>query len=67
MKKKTEYDVLKPKSKFEGICYQPFPFQLEITTRNGSQIEGEITWPGIGGVKTKVRGKLEGIIIKIII
>jgi len=54
-----EYEVLKSSTKFEGVCYKPFPFSFEITSRKGTQIEGTITWLELNS-QTKVKGTIEG-------
>jgi hypothetical protein len=35
-----EFDVVKDKTKWAGVAYQPYPFTFEITKRKGTAIEG---------------------------
>ena len=52
-------DIIKANTTFQGMCYQPFPFTFEITSRKGVKVEGTITWPSLQNAKTKVRGTIE--------
>jgi len=45
-------------SEYAGICYQPFPFRLQISKVDGSAIEGFVTWPTANNAKTKIRGTI---------
>jgi len=55
-----ELDVLKAKSKWQGVAYHPYPFELEITQRKGIRVEGLLTWPTLNDMCTRVRGIIEG-------
>lgn len=44
-------------TEYAGVCYQPFPFRLQISKIDGSAVEGFITWP-TASAKTKMRGTI---------
>jgi hypothetical protein len=51
-----------------GVCSYPggddFPFRMEINTFKAKKITGQISWPTLKGAKTKIRGTIEGNIVK---
>jgi len=51
-------DKIVVSSDYAGICYQPFPFKLQVSKIDGSAIEGFITWPSANNAKTKIRGTI---------
>jgi len=55
-------------SSWMGVCSYPggddFPFRLEIHTLKAKKITGQVTWPTLKGAKTKIRGSIEGNIVK---
>jgi hypothetical protein len=56
----VEFDAWKGNTKFQGTAFVPYQFNLEVTSRNGSNVGGQIIWPSLNNSITKWRGTIEG-------